>query len=108
MVSGNRLALAEALQDRDAKSWLKRFEVCAVVNDWGNKKKLKRSPTLLKRRSRAILDYLPDASADISAHLKEALLSRLSPDTEEDRQSTRDELGWKRLLENQESVDELA
>ena len=87
---------------RDAKSW---FEACAVVNDWGNKKKLIRLPTLL---AWAILDSLPDASTGTYAHLKEVLLSRLRPDTEEDRQRACDELGQRKLHENQERVDELA
>ena len=40
---------------------------------------------LLRGWAWAIFDSLPDASTDTYAHLKEALLSRLSPDTEEDR-----------------------
>jgi len=74
----------------------------------GRYKKLKRLPTLLKGRVCAIFDSLPDTSTNTYTHLKEALLSRLSPDTEEDRQSTRDELGQRKLHENQESIDELA
>jgi len=108
MASGIGLALPEALQDRDAKSWFKRFEVCAVANEWDDDKKLKRLPTLLKGRAWAIFDSLPDTSTDTYAHLKEALLSKLSPDTEEDRQCARDELGRRKLREGQESVDELA
>ena len=65
-------------------------------------------PTLLKSQTWAIFDALPDASTDTYAHLKEVLLTRLNPDTEEDRQSAHDELGWRKLCENQESVDELA
>ena len=108
MASGIGLALPEALQDRDARSWFKRFKVCAVANEWNDEKKLKRLPTLLKGRAWAIFDSLPDTCTDTYAHLKEALLSRLSPDTEEDRQSARDELGRRKLRENQESIDELA
>ena len=75
-----------------------------MANEWDDEKKLKRLPTLLKGRAWAIFDSLPDTYA----HLKEALLSRLSPNTEEDRQSARDELGRRKLRENQESIDELA
>ena len=41
MASGVGLALPEAMQDRDAKSWFRRIEICAVANDWDDKKKLK-------------------------------------------------------------------
>ena len=75
-----------------------------MANEWDDEKKLKRLPTLLKGRAWAIFDSLPDTYV----HLKEALLSRLSPNTEKDRQSARDELGRRKLRENQESIDELA
>lgn len=87
---------------------VKRFEVCAVANDWNDAKKLKRLPTLLRGRAWAVFDALPDASIDTYEHLKEALLRSLSPDTEEDRQTAHDELGCRKLREGQESVDELA
>ena len=102
------LALPEVLQDGDAKSWFRRFEVCAAANDWNNAKKLKRLPTLLRGRAWAVFDALPDASTDTYKHLKEALLGNLCPDTDEDRQTARDELGRRKLREGQESVDELA
>ena len=38
--------------------------------------------------------------------LKEALLSSLSPDTEEDRLSAREDLSQRKLREGQESIDE--
>jgi len=81
--------------------------VCAIANEWDDDKKLKCLPTLLKGRAWAIFDSLPDTSTNTYAHLKEALLSRLSPDTEEDRQSICDELGRRKLRENQESIDKL-
>ena len=102
------LALPKVLQDSDAKSWFKTFEVCAAANEWDNGKKLKCLPTLLRGRAWAIFDALPDTSTDTYEHLKEALLSGLSPDTEEDRQSAHESLSRRKLRENQESVDELA
>ena len=47
-------------------------------------------------------------STDTYEHLKEALLSGLSPDTEEDRQSTSESLSRRKLCKNPESIDELA
>ena len=108
MASSTGLALPKVLQDSDAKSWFKRFEVCAATNEWDNGKKLKCLSTLLRGRAWAIFDALPDMSTDTYKHLKEALLSELSPDTEEDRQSARESLSRRKLRENQESVDELA
>ena len=102
------LALPEPLQDRDAREWFKRFEVCAAANEWNEEKKLKRLPTLLRGRAWAVYDALGERQTDTYAHLKTALLKRLSPDTEEDRLSAREELAKRRLREEQESVDELA
>ena len=108
MACSTGLALPEVLQDGDAKSWFKRFEVCAAANEWNDEKKLRRLPTLLRGRAWAIFDALPDDSTDTYEHLKAALLRGLSPDTEEDRRSAREELSRRKLRENQESVDELA
>ena len=102
------LALPEPLQDRDAREWFKRFEVCAAANEWNEEKKLKRLPTLLRGRAWAVYDALGERQTDTYAHLKTALLKRLSPDTEEDRLSAREELAKRRLCEEQESVDALA
>ena len=105
---GHGLALPEPLQDEGAKTWFKRFEVCAAANEWNNKKKLLRAPTLLKGRAWAVYDALPDSETDTYAHLKQALLSRLSPDTDEDRLSAREALSQRRLRQDRESIDELA
>ena len=48
MAAGGGLALPEHLQDEDARSWFKRFEVCAAANSWDDAKKLLRLLTLLK------------------------------------------------------------
>ncbi len=101
------LALSEPLQDGDARSWFKRFEVCAAANEWNDAKKLLRLPTLLRGRSWAIYDSLTGEETDTYEHLKKAILDRLSPDTDEDRLAARDELSRRRLCD-QESVDELA
>ena len=51
MATGGGLALPEHLQDEDAGSWFKRFEVCAAANSWDDAKKLNCLPTLLKGRA---------------------------------------------------------
>ena len=58
MATGGGLALPEHLQDEDARSWFKRFEVCAAANSWDDAKKLLHLPTLLKGRAWAIFDSL--------------------------------------------------
>ena len=74
MATGGGLALPEHLQDEDARSWFKRFEVCAAANGWDNAKKLLRLPTLLRGRAWAVYDSLDEESTDTYAHLKSALL----------------------------------
>ena len=102
------LAIPEPLQDRDAHAWFKRFEVCAAANEWDEAKQLKRLPTLLRGRAWAVYDALKESEMDPYGHLKDALLQRLSPNTEEDRLSAQEELARRCLREEQESVDELA
>ena len=108
MASGVGLAVPEPLQEDDARSWFKHFEVCAAANEWDKRKKLLRLPTLLRGRAWAIFDALPDTDTDTYDNLKKALLDRLSPDTDEDRLSARDALSRRRLGEDRESIDELA
>ena len=107
MATSVGLALPEPLQDGDARSWFKRFEVCAAANEWNDQKKLLRLPTLLRGRAWAIFDALTEEQTRTYAGLKKAILDRLNPDTDEDRLSTRDELSQRRLSDR-ESVDELA
>ena len=108
MATGGGLALPEHLQDEDARSWFKRFEVCAAANGWDNAKKLLRLPTLLRGRAWAVYDSLDEESTDTYAHLKSALLQRLCPDTEEDRLAAREQLSKRKLQEGRESIDEVA
>lgn len=60
MATGVGLALPEPLQDGDARSWFKRFEVCAAANEWNDQKKLLRLPTLLRGRAWAVFDALTE------------------------------------------------
>ena len=108
MATGGGLALPEPLQDEDSRSWFKRFEVCAAANSWDDAKKLLRLPTLLKGRAWAIYDALGEGDTDTYDHLKDALLQRLSPDTEEDRLAARERLSRRKLQEGKESIDEVA
>ena len=108
MASGTGIALPEVLRGEDAKSWFKRFEVCAGANGWNDERKLCRVPTLLQGRAWAVYDSLTDGETDTYEHLKEALLQQLCPDTDEERLIARDELSRRRLKEGQESIDELA
>ena len=67
MATGGGLALPEPLDGDDAKSWFKRYEVCAIANGWNDQKKLLRLPTLLKGRSWAVYDSLSDANIVMSS-----------------------------------------
>ena len=107
-MAGLGIALPEPLHGEDAKSWFKRFEVCAAANEWNDAKKLLRTPTLLKGRAWAVFESLSEAETDTYEHLKVALLARLSPDTAEERLIAREELSRKKLVEGRESIDELA
>ena len=69
------IAQAELLHGEDSKSWLKRFEVSAAVNDRNNAKKLLRVPTMLKERVWAVFESLSDAETETYEHLKTTLLA---------------------------------
>ena len=104
MATGGGLALPEHLQDEDACSWFKQFEVCAAANGWDNAKKLLRLPTLLSGRAWAIYDSLDEESTDTYSHLKSALLQRLCPDTEEDHLAAQEQLSTRKLQEGRDSI----
>ena len=101
MASNVGLALPEPLLDNDAKSWFKRFEVCAAANEWNAAKKLLRLPTLLRGRAWAVFDALSEEQKKSYDSLKTAILERLSPDTDEDRLSARDVLSRRRLRDQE-------
>ena len=73
-------------EDDNAKSWFKRYETCCTANGWNQATRLARLPTLLRGRAWAIFEVLTEEQMDTYAHLKEALLARLSPDTDEDHE----------------------
>jgi len=102
------LALLEPLHDDDARSWFKRFKVCAAANGWDTAKQLLCLPKLLRGRAWEIFDSLGDGDTDTYAHLKEALLLRFSPDTDEDRMVAREKLSMRKFQDGGESIDELA
>ena len=68
---------------------------------------LLRLPMLQRGKARAIFDSLREAETDTYEHLKAAILSRLCPDTKEDKIISRECLS-RRQLRDGESVDELA
>ena len=105
---GQGIALPEPLQDADAKSWFRRFEVCGTANGWDDGKRLLRLPTLLKGQAWTVYEALGDDQMDTYAHLKAALLAKLSPDIDEHCLNARERLASRRLCEGSESVDELA
>ena len=106
--TGGGIVLPEHLQDDNARSWFKRFEACCAANGWNAAKRLASLPTLLKGRAWAIYEALKEEETDTYDHLKEALLTRLSPDTDEDRICAREQLSRRKLQGDRESVDELA
>ena len=106
--TGSGIALPEPLQEDNAKSWFKRFEVCCAANGWNEAKQLLRLPTLLKGCAWAIFKALSEEHTGSYANLKEALLTKLCPDSDEDRISAHEQLSQRRLHEERESVDELA
>ena len=108
MATGDKLCLPEYLDDGDAGSWFKRFELCAAANEWNNAKMLLRLPTLFKGRAFAIFESLGDDDKDTYGHLKNAMTERLNPDTDENRMVAREQLRLRRFREGGESVDELA
>ena len=98
----------EYLDDRDATSWFKRYNLCAAANEWNDAKKLLRLLTLFKGRAWAIFESLGDGDTDTYSHLKKAIMEKLNPDMDESCMVAREQLGLRRFREGFESVDELA
>ena len=108
MATGSKLCLPEYLDDGDATSWFKRYDLCAAANEWNDAKKLLRLPTLFKGRAWAIFESLGDGDKDTYSHLKKAMTEKLNPDTDKSRMVAKEQLGLRRFREGFESVDELA
>ena len=106
--TGGGIVLPEHLQGDNARSWFKHFEACCTANGWNAAKRLVSLPTLFKGRAWAIYEALKEEETDTYDHLKEALLTRLSPDTNEDRICGSEQLSRRKLQGDRESVDELA
>ena len=106
--TGSGIILPVSLQDDNARSWFKWFEVCYAANSWNDAKRLVSLPILLKGRAWAIYEVLTEEQTDTYAHLKEALLSRLSPDTDEDCVCAQEQLAQRKFHGDRESVDKLA
>lgn len=64
--------------------------------------------TLLQGHAWAVYDELGENQTDTHDYLKAAHLRQLSPETDEDRLSAREELSRRQLHEEQESVNKLA
>ena len=84
-INGNRVCLPEHLDDGDARSWFKRYELYAAANEWNEAKKLLRLLTLFKGWAWVIFESLGDSKKDTYAHLKGTMMKRLNPDTDENR-----------------------
>ena len=97
MASGSSICVPEPLQHEDARSWFKRFELCAAANEWDAAKQLLRLPTLLRGRSWAIYESLSDDDKETYKKLKKAILERLHPDTDENRLAAREQLSQRRF-----------
>ena len=82
-MASSTICLPEPLQHEDARSWFKRFKLCAAANEWDVAKQLLRLSTLLRGRSWAIYESLGDGDKETYAKLKKAILDRLNPDTDE-------------------------
>ena len=83
MATEDKLCLPEHLDDGDARSWFKRYELCAAANEWNEAKRLLRLPTLFKGSAWAIFESLGDDVKDTYDHLKGAMMEKLNPDTDE-------------------------
>ena len=100
----SNVCLSEPLQNEDATSWFKRFELCAAINDWSVAKQLLHLPTLLRGRAWVIYKSFNDADKGTYAKLKNG---RLNPDTDENHLAAREQLSLGHLRKENESIDKL-
>ena len=108
MATGNTICLPEPLEDGDAKTWFRWFNVCAAANEWNAAKKLARLPTLLRGRVWAIYELLGEDDNESYNALKGTIINRPNPDTDKDHLAAREQLTRRHFWEGGESIDELA
>ena len=82
MASNGSICVPGPLQHEDARSWFKRFELCAAANEWNSTKQLLRLPTLLRGQLWAIYESLGDDDKESYDKLKKTILDRLNPDSD--------------------------
>ena len=78
-----QLCLPEAFADGDIAIWIRRFDICAAANRWGDDDKLLRLPTLLQGRAFAVYERLAADQKDTYARLTNSLERAFEPHTEE-------------------------
>ena len=105
MAIGARVCLPEHLDDGDARSWFKRYELCVAANEWNTAKKLLRLPVLSKAGHGPYLNHWATMRR---TRMPTAMTERLNPDTDKNRMGARKQLMLRRFREGVESVDELA
>ena len=108
MATRDRVCLHEHLDDGDARTWFKRYELCATANEWNQAKKPLRLPALFKGQAWAIFESLGEDDKDTYVHLKEAMMERLNLDKDENHMVACEQLMLRRFSEECESVDEFA
>ena len=107
MATGDRVCLPKHLDDGDARSWFKRYELYVAANEWNEAKNLLRLPKLFKGWAWAIYESLGNSQKDTYAHLKGAMMERLNLDTDENCMVAREQLMLRQFREEVESVDGL-
>jgi len=99
------ICLPEPLEDRDAKSRFRRFDVCASARHWVERSQETDATADTSERPR--LGYIESLGEDDNASydaLKKAILGRLNPDTDEDRLAAREQLPRRQFREGSKAL----
>ena len=74
------VALPEIFSDGDIVLWLRKFELCALANEWKETDMLKRLPTLLSGKAFAVFERLAAAKKEDYKSLTKALTEAFGGD----------------------------
>ena len=78
-MAAKHVSLPSVFAEENPTEWFQWFDICCAANEWENKTKAKKLPTLLKGEALAVwLELTPDEQKDFEV-AKRKIIGRMGP-----------------------------